>query len=60
MATAMANFVRTGDPNGPGVPHWPEYGKSGKVMYFDSESKSAPEEFRARYEFLDSVGGNDR
>lgn len=60
MATAIANFVRTGNPNGPGVPHWPEYGESGKVMYFDSESRSAPEEFRARYEFLDSVSGNER
>jgi para-nitrobenzyl esterase len=56
MATALANFVRTGDPNGPGAPDWPEYGKSRKVMYFDSESKAAPEEFRSRYEFLDSVG----
>jgi para-nitrobenzyl esterase len=60
MATAMANFVRTGDPNGPGVPDWPEYGESGKVMYFDSESRSAPEEFRARYEFLDSVSDNEQ
>lgn len=55
MATAFANFVRTGDPNGAGAPAWPEYGKSGKVMYFDSVSKAAPEEFRSRYEFLDSV-----
>ena len=60
MATAMANFVRSGDPNGPGVPRWPEYGESGKVMYFDSESRSAPEEFRSRYEFLDSLSGNER
>jgi para-nitrobenzyl esterase len=55
MATAIANFVKTGDPNGPGVPRWPEYGESGKVMYLDDESKSGPEELRARYEFLDSV-----
>ena len=55
MATAFANFVHTGNPNGPGVPHWPEFGKTRKVMYFDSESKAAPEKFRSRYEFLDTV-----
>ena len=59
MATAIAHFVRSGDPNGPGVPSWPEYGKSGKVMYFDSESSSAPEAFRSRYEFLESVSGQE-
>jgi para-nitrobenzyl esterase len=55
MATAIANFVRTGNPNGPGVPDWPAYGDSGKVMVFDSVSESRPEEYRARYEFLDSL-----
>ena len=55
MATTFANFVRSGNPNGPGVPEWPAFGGSGKVMYFDSLSESRPEEFRARYEFLDSV-----
>lgn len=55
MATAFANFVRTGNPNGDGVPRWPEFGASGQVMVFDSVPAARPEEFRARYEFLDSV-----
>lgn len=57
MATAIANFVRTGDPNGDGVPLWPEFGRHKEVMYFDTVSESGPEEFRPRYEFLDSVNG---
>ena len=55
MSTAFANFVKTGDPNGPGVPQWPEFGATGKVLYFDVETLSGPEEHRGRYEFLDVV-----
>jgi len=55
MATAFAHFVKHGDPNGPGVPPWPEFGKSHEVMYFDATSKSAAEQHRQRYEFLDSL-----
>ena len=55
LATAFANFVKTGSPNGLGVPDWPEFGKTRQVMYVDAVSKARPEEGRARYEFIDSV-----
>ncbi|MEE4161454.1 MAG: carboxylesterase family protein [Woeseiaceae bacterium] len=55
MATAFANFILTGNPNGDGVPDWPEFDESGQVMYFDAVSRSGPEEARPRYEFLDAV-----
>jgi para-nitrobenzyl esterase len=55
MASAFANFIKTGTPNGPGVPEWPEFGKTKKVMYLDTVSKVGPEKDRARYEFLDTV-----
>jgi len=55
MAAAFSNFVKTGNPNGTNVPRWPEFGESGRVMYLDDVSRSAPEQHRERYEFLDSL-----
>jgi para-nitrobenzyl esterase len=35
MSTCWTNFAKRGDPNGPGVPAWPEFtGKNRPVMYF--------------------------
>lgn len=55
MATAFANFVKTGNPNGTGVPHWPEFRATRKVMYIDAVIKPGAEQDRARYEFLDAI-----
>jgi para-nitrobenzyl esterase len=55
MARAFAHFVKTGNPNGPGVPDWPEFGRTRQVMYLDAVSKAAPEQHRPRYELIDSV-----
>jgi para-nitrobenzyl esterase len=55
LATAFANFVKTGNPNGPGVPEWPEFGKTRQVMYVDGVSKAGPEQGRARYELIDQI-----
>jgi para-nitrobenzyl esterase len=57
FASAFANFVKTGSPNGSGVPEWPEFGKTRQVMYLDAPSKVGPEQGRDRYEFLDAASG---
>jgi hypothetical protein len=56
MSSYWANFARTGDPNGTGLPAWPTYGKeSYAVMHLDANSHQAPDDHRGRYEFLDKL-----
>jgi para-nitrobenzyl esterase len=33
----FTNFARTGDPNGAGLPHWPQFGGAGNLVKFTSE-----------------------
>lgn len=56
MNKYWGNFIRTGDPNGDGLPKWPDYSKTREVMHLDAESHAAPETHRDRYEFLGSAG----
>jgi para-nitrobenzyl esterase len=55
MNAYWANFIKTGDPNGPGLAKWPNFTKTREVMHLDTESKALPEVHRDRYEFLDSM-----
>ena len=54
------NFVRSGDPNGPGLPRWPSFRSSGgPVMMLDTPAKARPEEWRERHLFLKRVVDED-
>jgi len=41
MNTYWANFAKTGDPNGPGLPNWPRY-EPGKGEIFDIKLDGSP------------------
>jgi len=54
MQKYWANFARSGDPNGPGLPRWPVYSAADgwPVMFLDATSAAHKDELRARYLFL--------
>lgn len=56
MSSYWTNFARAGDPNGPGLPHWPAYAATQfEVMHLDFDPAAEPDTHRARDEFLDKL-----
>ena len=51
MQEYFANFIKTGDPNGAGLPAWPTFNRNQRLT-IDVETRAEPEKVRARYEFL--------
>lgn len=56
MQAYFANFVKTGDPNGSGLPKWPAANSgTGQLMRIDIDTKAEPDTTHNRYLFLDSI-----
>ncbi len=55
MEMFFANFIKTGNPNGLGVPHWPavDNQKGVEVMHINVNSKAEPETHHDRYLFME-------
>ena len=55
VATYWTNFAKRGDPNGPGVPAWPEFTASNRpVMYFHDTATVGPVPSAGALAVLDS------
>ena len=48
----FVNFIKTGNPNGPGLPQWPTFA-DGQRMIINVSSHAEPDEATKRYEFLE-------
>jgi para-nitrobenzyl esterase len=58
MQGYFANFIKTGNPNGAGLPTWPAATQQGgQYLRFDVTTKAEPDQTRARYEFLEKNSG---
>jgi para-nitrobenzyl esterase len=56
MGTYWTNFAKTGNPNGPGVPAWPQYENNGfQVLHLSASPQAASDAHRAQLEFLDKA-----
>ncbi|SPE34963.1 Carboxylesterase (fragment) [Candidatus Sulfopaludibacter sp. SbA6] len=57
MQGYFVNFIKTGSPNGPGLPEWPTYRADSNYqrMRIDVESHAEPEAHRTRYLALDGA-----
>ncbi len=57
MQGYFVNFIKTGNPNGIGLPNWPavKSGVAAELMYIDTNTKVETEKTRERYLFLDKL-----
>ncbi|WP_240737441.1 carboxylesterase/lipase family protein [Hymenobacter metallicola] len=57
MQDYFVNFIKTGSPNGVGLPAWPAVNGSptGQILRLDLPTQAEPEPHRERYEFLNHL-----
>jgi para-nitrobenzyl esterase len=57
MQAFFTNFIKTGNPNGPGLPSWPaaNQGSPVRVMVLDVKSRAEPERHPGRYQLLEQL-----
>jgi para-nitrobenzyl esterase len=57
MQAFFANFIKTGNPNGLGVPEWPavDNNKGVKVMHINVDTKAMEDKNGKRYLFMDKM-----
>lgn len=54
MSGYWINFIKTGDPNGAGLPEWKPYSKQGDMMGFNETVQPITGYLRKEFQFMDS------
>jgi para-nitrobenzyl esterase len=56
ISSYWTNFAKTGNPNGAGLPVWPEYNSKNDypVMHINPDAAASPDTDRGRYKFLET------
>ncbi|QQS45501.1 MAG: carboxylesterase family protein [Acidobacteriota bacterium] len=57
MQEYFANFIKTGNPNGKGLPNWPKFA-DGQRLIIDVNTRAEQDKARPRYELLDRLNAN--
>ncbi len=54
MVSYLANFAKTGDPNGSGLPVWPAYDEKvdNSMLYIGAQTQAGPVSRKAQFSFL--------
>ncbi|HYO22153.1 MAG TPA: carboxylesterase family protein, partial [Flavisolibacter sp.] len=57
MQQYFINFIKTGNPNGIGLPSWPavQYGKEAAFMHIDVNTRAETERHRQRYLVMETI-----
>ena len=52
MSAYLVNFIKTGDPNGEGLPEWPDGAAPKRIMEFGDETAVVPEKKLALFDII--------
>ena len=58
MQEYFANFIKTGNPNGRGLPKWPRFDRAQRLI-IGVNTRAENDKVRARYEFLDQFSSKE-